>query len=139
MDNLTGKQKGKPRLDYYIGRLVTDVTETEDGYDIVLDGNVRISNTDGRRATPSGIIGLSFMRAILSTEETRLQFGRIRPEREPMDQTEVVLTPHRYRISDERYEGGPHYPQGNQDSELDTPEMPVGRDADGPENPEDEQ
>lgn len=104
------KLMGKPKLDYYIGRLVTDVQVHEEGWDIVLDGGILITNLDGRRSAPESLIGLSFVRPILSDIETRIQFGTVRPGREIANAVEVVLTPTQYRISDDRYEGGPHLP-----------------------------
>lgn len=131
-----------PKLDYYVGRPVESI-ESESGWDwaIRFSGDVLVRNTDKRRtAAPSDeLVGQLYFTAILGETDTRLQFGHYDADQQPVVDSEVVLTPTQYTITDERFEGGPHFPQSLDAEEQDLlPDDPsVERVVDGPETPPD--
>src|SRR5262245_29123889 len=130
-----------PKLDYYIGRPVQAVEAGEEDYDwsIRFEDNVIVRNTDKDRTTmpDTAIQGMVFFMAMFDPDETRMQFGHYE-DGEPAVDTEVILSPLQYSISDERFEGGPHFPQRDPEPspEDELPEDPSPeRVADGPEEP----
>lgn len=132
----------KPSLDYYTGRPVEAVETVQHGnhweWTIRFPGNVRIQNTDERRTSPPDVMGKVYLGVILSETDTQLLFGHYDHDSgDPVTDETVVLTPTQYSISDERFEGGPHFPQRLDDEEANLlpPDPSTERVADGPENP----
>jgi hypothetical protein len=101
-----------PRLDYYVGRGVVEIDDTE--WAIVLDGDIRITNKDTFLSTPenlSKLVGKMFLVGVMSADETRLQFGRVLSGQVTVEE-EIVLSPLDYTISDPRFPTpSEHYPQ----------------------------
>jgi hypothetical protein len=117
-----------PQLDYYIGRSLVEVKQ--DGPDwnwrLRFDGDALVTNTDRKRtAMPENLVGLVYLNVILTEDETRLNFGHYEPAtQEPVIDQTVVFTPTEYTISDDLFEGGPHYPQRVPEEDVNAQEPP---------------
>jgi hypothetical protein len=109
----------KPNLDYYIGRKVEAITQGDEGdwdWTLRLEGDILISNHDKRRTSPptNEIIGLVFLMAVLQEDLTVMKFGNYEASEDgpvPAYLQDVQVTPTQYAVADERFEGGPHFPQ----------------------------
>lgn len=126
----------KPSLDYYIGRPVEAVETGEEGawdWAILFPGDVRVHNTDqDKTEIPEDVEGKIFLSTAMGELDTRMMFGHYE-DGEPVIDTTVELSPLEYTISDERFEGGPHYPQRLEEEEEALPEDPSpDRVAEGP-------
>jgi hypothetical protein len=112
-----------PQLDYYIGRACEDVMTYDEGdwdWGIQFSGNAVVRNFDKRRTdTPDEVKGLVLASVSLSEDETRIMFGIPKQDGVEITQT-VTLTPLQYSISDDAFEGGPHYPQRPSQEEIDS-------------------
>jgi hypothetical protein len=120
-----------PQLDYYIGRTVTDVAADEQGFTILLDGEVLIvvEDENAPQPAPEMLEGCQLLTLAMSESETRMLFGEQvqNPVTNQLEQTvrvTVAVSPTKYRIADRQYEGGPYYPQRPQE-ELRVPPEPL--------------
>lgn len=102
---------GGPRLDHYYGRGITGIEENEDGWTILLSGDVRITHytddpeSDYERPT-NEMIGMQLVGAIFSETETRMLF-KLGTERQQV----ISVSPTDYSISDPNVVGGESFPQ----------------------------
>lgn len=100
-------------LTFFIGRPFVDVITPDNGtadwfWAIRLESGGVIKNKDESLAIPlqDDLNGTVFIRPIFSELDTRLQFGT-----GDAVQTEIVLTPTKYTVSDPIYGEGEEYPQ----------------------------
>lgn len=103
---------GSPQLDYYIGQRIEKVMQEGEAFTLVLESGVQITNEkDG--ALPPGIDGFEFFSIGAEDEEQiELYVGKREGEGQHATTT-VILSPPDYRIADEAFSGGPHYPHRN--------------------------
>jgi hypothetical protein len=100
-------------LDWYYGRKVKEANKTEEGFEIVLEGDVVISSEDPDLALldPEGVVDQVFRMSALSGDWTTLLFG-------PVD---VTLNPNRYAITDPAFGNEQVYPQRSEVSPTPPP------------------
>ncbi len=124
-------------LDHYTGRPITDVKESDEGYDIYLEGGIIIHNTDKRRSMPDldEVKGMQLSSVLLSENQTRIVFVNQDDDGNLIKSTTIFLTPTQYYIADPRFDT-PQYPQESEvDAVLnDRPEEPAERLQEGPED-----
>jgi hypothetical protein len=127
-----------PQLDWYNQRKVESVEKTGETFTIMLEGNVAILSLDENfpleETVAKSMVGTNLIRVILSSEETRMQFGySVTSGDVPNVVAEVVMNPVEYTISDpEHPTDTPWYPQRIQ-AWAEIPDEPTGRTAEGPE------
>lgn len=114
-------------LSYFIGRpyVSLDTTLPDNQWRITLDGSAIVYNKDPQMPAPNpdDLSGTVFIRPVFSELDTRMQFGVI-----DAVQTEVILTPTLYTVSD---------PNFTSDTEI-YPQVPVTPEDTLPEDPSDE-
>lgn len=124
-----------PAVDYYIGRVVESVTESDEPdqplWTINLEGGAQISNADEGHAKPEGLEGLGFSAVDESDPSvTRLYFGN---QHNPMG-TVVNFQSGALSFSDPHYTQGLPVQYGEENQAYEAP-LPVSPDrtVDGPE------
>lgn len=126
-DQVSMEEFGIVSVDYFHGRKCVGVT-TGDGdgkvWSIVFAGEAFIHNYDPTIPIPTAIVDAALTRTLLSTGQTRLQFGL----------EQVTLNPLEYTIQDLTYTKGKEVfaQRSNANMPMVIPDEPEGRTADGP-------
>lgn len=135
-------------LDYYNGQTVTGIEmygEEDFEWAIRLSGGALVKNWDRRRtAIPEGLEGIGVLATTYEVDATTMKFGVVDPATFQITKAvDVVLTPTQYSITDPVYAVQEEFPQRQLDTvaeDVNTvyPAELLDREAQGPENQEDE-